>query len=86
MQHVATCPSFEGDTDLMVVWGRLAGAAVRRWLFKVRGTAEQPMIERVVAAMQERGLTTEDDFLGVKGELLEEHGEDAFASALLERN
>jgi hypothetical protein len=42
-----------------------------------------PMTERVVAVMHERDLTTEDDFLRVKDKLLAEHGDDAFASALL---
>jgi hypothetical protein len=42
-----------------------------------------PMTERVVTVMHERGLTTEDDFLRVKDALLTEHGEDAFASELL---
>ena len=42
-----------------------------------------PMTERVVAVMHERGLTSEDDFLRVKDKLLAEHGDDAFASALL---
>jgi hypothetical protein len=42
-----------------------------------------PMPERVAAVMHERGLTSEDDFLRVKDKLLAEHGDDAFASALL---
>jgi hypothetical protein len=45
-----------------------------------------PITERVVALMHERALTTEDGFLRVKSELLAEHGEDVFASALLELN
>jgi hypothetical protein len=43
-----------------------------------------PMTERIVNAMRERGLNTEEDFLRVKGELLDEHGEDAFAAGLLD--
>ena len=43
-----------------------------------------PMTERVVGVMRERGLTAEEDFLHVKTELLDEHGDDAFASGLLE--
>jgi hypothetical protein len=42
-----------------------------------------PITERVVAVMHERGLASEDDFLRVKDKLLAEHGDDAFASALL---
>jgi hypothetical protein len=42
-----------------------------------------PMTQRVVAVMHEGGLTSEEEFLRVKDKLLAEHGDDAFASALL---
>ena len=42
-----------------------------------------PMTERVVGVMRARGLASEEDFLRVQSELVDEHGDDAFADGLL---